>query len=450
MRVTRWRYYVTGGTILLALLGAVWFVAATATSRDPLARVAAMQPGLAAVRHLALEHPVPAEYQATAEFRKFVHKNVNADEARHRAEALTALGLLPPGTDLGHAIEDAHVTQAAAYYDPAAKKFFIVMRPETDTALDVLAAHELTHGLQDQHFDLRRYLDQPGLDADAFTARRFVVEGDAMVASMMYLVFQQTLVRDLTPAQLDTIRDRLDRLASSDLKTMVAILKAQAKVTKTMDADTRRSLDAMDKIPPTILVPLIQAYFQGALVVLAAYRHGGWAAVDQLYRDPPASTAQVLHPEERLLARRDLPHRIALPAFEGYEPVDSDVLGELQWSVYFSLWKHDGEGHAEQNWDGDRYAVLRGKDGKLLVLIATIWDSKADAKRFYDAYMSTIRTRYPDGGPAKPGAGSPDIVVRRVQDRVYMIAGGSHELMDTLVAHTTFDPPLDPAPAAAP
>ncbi|MEO8549252.1 MAG: hypothetical protein ABI678_04745 [Kofleriaceae bacterium] len=446
----RWKYIVGGVAVLLAVVGGIWFFFPKGKSKDPLVRVVEMQAGLADARHLALEHPIPAEFQRTSEFRQFVRRNVNGDKAKHRAVALTELGLLPAATDLGRAIEDAQVSQAAAYYDPSAKKFFIVMVPKSEQLLDQLAAHELTHGLQDQHFDLKAYLGQPGLDSDASAARRFVVEGDAMFTSIVYLVFEQTHLHTLSDKQLEALHAYLDKLASADITSMAATLKQQAKVNETMDPEIQRAFDAMDKIPPTILVPLLEAYMQGAVVALAGYRYGGWTAVDALYHDPPTSTEQVLHPD-RLFGTRDLPHHVTLPTLDGYEVVDSDVLGELQWSVYFSLWKHGANAHPEHDWGGDRYSVLRDKGGKLLTLIATTWDTREAAMAFYDAYLSTLKTRFPDGEPGKSGTADrlSAIWVRRSANRVFIVDGATRDTLDKLAAETTFDLPVATSRPAA-
>ena len=68
------------------------------------------------------------------------------------------IGLLDKPIDLAETLEQTMVTQAAAYYDPRQKKFFVVMAPDNDSMLDTMSAHELTHALQDQHFDLAKYL----------------------------------------------------------------------------------------------------------------------------------------------------------------------------------------------------------------------------------------------------------------------------------------------------
>jgi len=48
--------------------------------------------------------------------------------------------------------------------------------------------------------------------------------------------------------------------------------------------------------PEGLSVPLLFQYSDGVRFVAEAYRRGGWPAVDALYRKPPESTHQILHP----------------------------------------------------------------------------------------------------------------------------------------------------------
>lgn len=414
---------------------------------DAISRVAAIEPELAKVRGLDFNTAVPASYQTATEFRAHVHRLVQIDKkARDATDALVALGLLPQSADLGRAVENAYATQAAAYYDPAAKQFFFVMVPENKDVLDLVSAHELTHALQDQHFGLAHYMEG-GDSSDARIARKFVIEGDAMLSSIAYTVFKKTHLAELTPRQVTAMREKLEEIAALDPPAMAAMLKAQASASSHMDPEIKKSLDAMDSIPRVVLVPLIDSYMKGAVLSIDAYARGGWPAVDRLFKEPPESTEQVLHPVERLLATRDRPHRVTLPSFDDYTLVASDVLGELQWSVYFSLWKHEGDGHEEQNWGGDRYSVLRSGSGKLVALIATTWDTEYDAKLFYDAYVSTLKTRYPEGSSEGGEAdqvllshGEESTWAIRIGQRVFVVDGGNDDaLIDTLIDGTAFD-----------
>jgi hypothetical protein len=439
-------YRASWAGIALAVLAGCHDPASKPKEQTPVERVAAIEPGLAAVRHLAFERPVPVAHQSVADFRSYVRKNVaKADpHLEDTSAAMVALGLLPTSTDVGKAVEDAWATQAAAYYDPDAKQFFLVMTPQDTNMLDVFISHELTHALQDQHFDLKRYMQGSDGNQDAAIARKFVVEGDAMLAAIAYVVSEKTKISQLNPTQVRAVRDKFETVASAGPHAMAAMLRQQAS-SANMDPEIKKSLDAMDSIPPAILAPLVDSYMQGTVLALDAYGNGGWAAIDALFRDPPESTEQVLHPQTRLLDKRDRPHRVTLPAFDGYQPIASNVIGELLWSVYFGMWKHDGDGHEEVNWGGDRYTVLRRTDGKLVAVIATTWDTEYDAEVFYNAYVSTLKTRH--GGTLEPGDdqtlvtyGADSSWVLCDGKQVYIVDGGDDDqLIDKLIDGATFE-----------
>jgi hypothetical protein len=379
-----------------------------------LARVKDIEPKLAKLRHLKLEHEIPAEYQSKDAFRAFVHREIEKESA-HEADAQSAyvqLGLLPAGIDLAKAEEQAFATQAAAYYDPAQKKFFIVQVPEGDAMLDATSAHELTHGLQDQHFDLKGYMGEgsagPKLDDDAANARRFVVEGDATFAMFLYALGDS----DPPAAVVNMIDSQLSGMG--DIDSMVDAMTGGAG---SGSGEIAESMKAMKEIPKAILIPMIDSYLKGALVSIEAYRQGGWPAIDALYKDPPESTEQVLHPKEKLLGHRDHPKKVTLPKLPNTTEVTTNVLGELMWQVYFGLWKHTGDEHVSENWGGDRFALEKTKTGGVLVIVATAWDSDADAKRFHDAFRSTLDARLAAAGHAGK------IATKLVGSRVFIVDG---------------------------
>lgn len=371
-----------------------------------LARVAAIEPRLAKVRELPVKQKIPTARQSTDDFRKFLASEIARDFPKDKSaklsEAFLHLGLLAKRADLATALEQTMASQAAAYYDPRAKKFFIVMVPDNDMMLDTMSAHELTHGLQDQAFDLKKYLVvDPPLDDDAQYARQFVVEGDATVAMYAYMAVESGQLG--TTEIIRKLRPQLELMANMDLAGYADGMKQQAAALKEMDAEMKKSIDAMGDLPPIVLEPLLASYSRGALAVHAAHQQGGWAAVDALYKDPPASTEQVLHPTTKLFPKREPPIRVTLPTLDG-ELLVSNVLGELQWRTYFSLWV-PGNAKASEGWGGDRYAVVKRADGSLLGFHATVWDTAADAKEFGDAYKASMAKRFP-----------------RAEDRPYSIA----------------------------
>ncbi|MGH9884372.1 MAG: hypothetical protein ACREBE_02515, partial [bacterium] len=341
--------------------------------------------------------------------------------------ALAHLGFLAKPLDIATVEEQAMTTQAGAYYDPAAKAFFLVMVPDNDLMLDTISAHELTHALQDQHFDLAKFLPSDGkLDEDAATARRFVAEGDATFVMLLYAV-RSMLDNDIPKLAMATLRKQIEDFANLDVDALKAQVKAQSAAFGMMDGDIKKSIDAMDDIPPAVLIPLLDSYMKGAMVALTAYEHGGWPAVDKLYAAPPESTEQVLHPDTKLYPRREPPTRVVLAKPHGTE-LWGNVLGELQWKIYFDLWKVPDAEQAAAGWGGDRASVTR--DGERVVgRIATSWDSSDDAKQFATAYIASLAARFPGADTSHPEAGvaRPDgskVFVRSAGKRVFILDGG--------------------------
>ena len=167
----------------------------------------------------------------------------------------------------------------------------------------------------------------------------------------------------------------------------------------------KASIDAMSSIPPFILDPLFGAYTKGSAAVAAVRDAGGWEAVGALYTTAPESTEQLLHPAEKLIARRDHPVVLTfapLPTlFLGSTPLDTDVVGELTMGVYFKNWGDKAPADEVVGWGGDRYAAF-DVAGKVVGVWLTTWDTVKDAARFEHAYDMTLARRFP-GDARLPG-----------------------------------------------
>jgi len=394
-----------------------------------LARIPAIKAGLSALRALPFKEDVPAQYQSNADFRAFVTGEVNEtftpDKAGAISDAMFHIGLLAERIDLAQTLGDAFVSQAAAYYDPKQKKFFVVLVPEEQIALDTMSAHELTHALQDQHFGLDAYLEpKTPLNEDETAARKFVVEGEATLTMFAYA--GQTMGGDLLGKGLPLLKLGLGQAAAMSIDDFKAMTKQQQAGAAGLDSEMQKSLDAMDTIPPAIMVPMLDSYMKGALAVLTAFEQGGWAEVATLYANPPQSTEQMLHPATKLYPTRDLPKKVTLPATPGLTEIYGNTIGELEWRVYFMLWNKAVADKAADGWDGDHWSVRKAADGSLVGLVVTTWDSPAEATEFATAYEQTIATRFPNKERT--------VWTRTKGANVYIVDGGTDaKLIDKLV-----------------
>lgn len=390
---------------------------------EPQALADAIVEDVVAIRGLELERPISVEHQSIDEFEDYLDDAIDSSMPSERAASfgrvVEKLGLYrgPEIESFRELMKFVMTSQAGAYYDPDRSTFFVLVEDAPPMALGSLYAHELYHGLQDQHFDLEAYvLDtaEARLNDDELLARQAVVEGEATYVMTLWLGREMT---GQVPSglALDAAVQMQSRLDAGALRAM---LEAGA-VPDGLGGDMESMADAMSEIPPFVIETLLGAYLKG----MAFVHHvvgDGWEGAERLYTDPPRSTEQILHPEKWI--EGDDPVRISLPessgseALEGWTLLDSNVVGELQWRVIFD--EHGLEQRSTAlaaGWDGDRYAVLE-RDDELLLLLYTTWDSEAEAAEFAAGYEELLAVKYAD-------ADEPTAVEVRGSD-VLIVEGG--------------------------
>jgi hypothetical protein len=217
-------------------------------------------------------------------------------------------------------------------------------------------SHEYTHALTDQAFDLRKVAGTATDQSDRTYARSALIEGDATLAMTLWAR------NNLSAQELLQAAGAADPASQAVLDSMPAILKD----------------------------PLTFPYSSGLNLALGAYTAGGgYAGVDALYRNPPDSTEQVLHPDK--LASREAPVQVAFPADlatrlgSGWKVSLQDTFGELLLGIILKDAGAANPDAAAAGWGGDRVALLEGPNGQTAVVLDTAWDTEADATEFATA-----------------------------------------------------------------
>jgi hypothetical protein len=382
-------------------------LAQTPAATDPNPQVLAnkIQDEVAALRGLKFKQKITASKQSPAEFGKYLESRIKEDVpeqvSRHYGKIVQKLGLYrgPEIKDFEGTMKSVMTSQAGAYYDPQTKTFYVLLEGLPEMMLGAFYAHELHHGLQDQYFDLEKYMGMRQgnrtLDSDQRMARQAVVEGEATYIMSLWTI--KSMMQD-TPTRevMSTVVRMQSQMDMAQMKQMMQ----QPQMKELVGEQVKDSIEASADIPAFILESLLGAYLKGLNFVFQV-EAGGWAAVEKLYRDaPPESTEQVLHPEKWLA--REAPVDIEWPSLgdpqlKNFEVLDNDVLGELLWRVVF---KEHGLDAATADavaagWNGDRYLVLKEKSSdELLLLWRTSWDSATEAKEFADAYTKLLAVKY--------------------------------------------------------
>ncbi|MCA1642987.1 MAG: hypothetical protein LC785_13795, partial [Acidobacteria bacterium] len=247
--------------------------------------------------------------------------------------------------------------------------------PASAAVDESLLTHELTHALQDQHFDLLKLLTAKPYSFDRAEAAFAVVEGDAV-----------------------SVQRRAERGAAAWSRVTP---EDAARVEDARFAAYRAELGAL--FPPLLTETFIFRYRDGARLVETARRRGGGRAVDDLFARPPASSEQVLHPEKYFAseAPRGIDFDEGSLASAGWNVATSTPLGELgaRGLLLKSLSRRDAE-RAAAGWGGDRaYLFTRGTNDTLFVW-KTAWDSSRDAQEFFRAYNVLMGARGATGESA--------------------------------------------------
>ncbi len=321
-------------------------------------------------------------------------------------------------------------SQAAAYYDPDKGTFYIVMQNLPEQMLDAVFAHELYHGFQDQHFNLNNYFlrkSQEGqLNDDQLLARQAVVEGEATY--LMTLWTTQKMLGMLP--DLSMLKMAMDMQANLTTKQLLEMVKSAVAANPTFE-DIKLSANSMNDIPGFMLDSMIGAYMKGMRFIYEIHQNG-WSKVSELYKNPPVSTEQILHPEKWLSMEK--PHQFKWPDFEKQELLndwillEKNTLGEMQWRSIFSEFDMASIGNAAaEGWDGDSYAIFESSDmQRTLLLVTTSWDSEKDATEFKNAYSTLLASKYENNkGACKR--------LNQIGTDVYIIESSKEENCDQLL-----------------
>lgn len=316
---------------------------------------------VAAIRQLPSTGPVRSEVIGRAELLERMKKELAEDLEppllAGSTELLFALGAAGPGLDYLGSMLELLGTQLAGFYDPRLKEM-VLLDDLGGEAEQATLWHELVHGLQDQHYDLRRLMKWEAGRGDALSAVQSLAEGDAMSGMI-----------DVSLASAG--RTALE-LPDGMLAGSLSLLEAMPEIAS---------------VPRLMKRSIVAPYADGLTFVHALRRAGGWSAVDAAWRATPTTTEQVLHPEKyRAHEAGDV---LAAPPAPPSGPSDSiyrDVLGEQALRLAMEEWvPNTSAAKSATGWGGDVVTVFSTGDRRAIA-IHVRYDDEASAKRGFEAF----------------------------------------------------------------
>ncbi|MGA2855334.1 MAG: hypothetical protein ABSE40_00610 [Candidatus Sulfotelmatobacter sp.] len=323
--------------------------------------------------------------------------------------SMKKLGFLPRDFNLPEFLVKSTGQGVAAYYDNETKTISLLNWVPFDRQEPILA-HELTHALQDQNFDLRKWMQAPLKPAgkgphdvdndDGATARRAVVEGQAMVVYVDYV---------LAPLGRNLI-DTPDLLYSMEEPAVKAV------------ADSQMLHDA-----PMILRESGSFAYNEGLIFEGELLHKGGKemAFAGAFARPPRNSHEILQPDAYINDEKLPP--VGMPDLKKllggqYDVYDSGGMGQLD---VRALLKQFGERRIADElssaWQGGAYVTYHRTDkvvansspttADLALLYVSRWKTPQAAERFARFYASAVSQRYnsatAEAAPACSGSNCP-------------------------------------------
>jgi hypothetical protein len=300
-----------------------------------------------------------------------IRQTVKPDEIRAEEITLKKFGFVPPDFDLKKTTIELLTEQAAAFYDFHRKKLFIsdwAAKNMREAAL----VHELGHALADQNFPIQKFLSRNSDDSEESLARETVVEGQASWLMIEYAVRRQ----GKTLADPDTAREYLkddqDSASANDSEYPV-----------------------FDKAPLYLKRTLMFPYEEGEKFQQAVFLKDGRDGFALIFRKPPVSTSQVIHPERYfnnvVFKDPDLPKPL-----HHARPFVTGTVGELDHRILLTQFVDEKTAETlAPKLKGSAYRIDESKpDRRMMLVYASEWDNEDSATQYFEAYQKVLRRKW--------------------------------------------------------
>jgi len=366
----------------LALLGAVVVAGGAATfvlSRDSGpgypdqwdARVLSLVEFVEEERGLTFEHPVRVEFldEAAWEEQGDIDEEEVLDEdaqlLEHGEGMFRALGLAEGDLDLLADSEALGTSGTLGRYS-FEDELITVRGGEVTAGVQKTLVHELTHVLQDQHFDIGDRLMALGDGETDEGSLRVLVEGDA---------------------------DRIENLWVESLSET-----RRAQLEEEEEPGGEEAAAVIDALPDSLVTFFASDYILGAGFLSVLEAADGTGAIDDAFRSPPGPEEHVFDPLSYL--EGDEPTPVDVPNVDG-EPIE-DMDGDFGAVALFLVLAERTDPVAAlaavDGWGGDAYRTYSDGDRTCVKLMFV---GEKDAAT---TAMETVMTSWAAAMPAEAGA----------------------------------------------
>ena len=346
---------------------------------------------------LPLKHPVKKAMVDRAGVEKYVGEKFKDDADRIRFErselVLKKFGLLPRTFNLHDFLIKLLGEQVAGYYDEKTKTINLLNWVSLDLQKPVMA-HELTHALQDQSFDLEKMMkkdeeiekrgpEDPNalvkIDEES-TCRTAIMEGQAMIVMLDYILAAGGKSVQTSPEFVDLMQAQMEKKGESPI---------------------------FESAPLLLREELTFPYSEGMKFIRDLLVSGGKElAFTKVLQRMPTTTREILEPQEYLAGRHVPPLLLPDLSFlkKDYEPFDAGAVGEIDVSILLKQYAEEEVAkRLSPEWRGGAYYAVGRKGIKppdpnssahVGLIYVSKWATDKAAQEFAKIYASALPSRY--------------------------------------------------------
>ena len=276
------------------------------------------------IRGLNFNGQVKCELHDKNQVLNFVTSEIQKEEVLKKAKnvelVLQSLKVIPNDFDYQKHMIQLYTSQIGGYYDPKSKKY-VMASWMPDLVQPTVAAHELTHALQDKYYDLKKILDEEKFSSDEILARSALIEGDA---TMLMYDYVGSLVGQPQLMNIDSVEPYI-------LQTVMGMY----------------ATGSSRNVPKLITSTLIFPYTSGfRFAHFLAKNEKSYKSIDKALKNPPKSTREILFPQQYIsrITDRQLHQESELKISkftnlveQDSSKINSDTLGSFFLSNWLSL-----------------------------------------------------------------------------------------------------------------
>ena len=366
-------------------VAALALAAAAASAQDPPAKSAlptaaeinGVLRDLSDITGFRIHRQLPFEMVNRQQINRYLQDQIRTTvkPAEIRAEEVTLkkFGFVPADFDLKKTTIDLLTEQAAAFYDFRRKKLYI-SDWAAENMRDEALVHELGHALADQNFPIQKFLAGAKDDSEGAVARQAIVEGQASWLVLEYAA-------------------RKNGKTLADPATAELLIRSPPET-----ADTEYPV--FGNAPLYLRVTMLFPYDQGQRFQQALFLKDGRNAFSRAFGKPPATTAQIIHPE-RYFAGEAVVNPKLQPSVRGMKTIAEGTVGELDQQVI--LRQSGGKELADAlapKFKGGSYRIEEPKrggpkrGGNVTLLYVSEWAGEEAASQYFAAWQRADRAKW--------------------------------------------------------